>query len=401
MRRWEPIEPDSARAWIVVVAAFCSSFTVFGIAYSFGAFFKPMAAEFGASSEATSAVFSITAFAYFLLGSVTGHLADRFGPRPVVAAGALILGVGLGLTSLISRLWLGYLTYGAGVGIGVACGYVPMVAAVGGWFNRRRNTALGIAVAGVGVGILALAPLAGALIQRYGWRATYAILGAAGAAVLLACAAITPKPPVAIEASRPGFGQSMRSRTFALLYAASLLTAIALYVPFVFLPPFALSRGSDEVAAATLVGLIGASSIVGRLGLGALADRMGPLRLYRLSFLVLGLSYGIWLEADSYGWLVVFAIVMGMGYGGYVGLAPAVMSEFFGVQGLGRVIGTYYTSAGFGALVGPPLAGLTIDRTGSYTWAIVLAFAMAMAAFGALVPLQEHGVVSAPVAELD
>jgi MFS family permease len=155
------------------------------------------------------------------------------------------------------------------------------------------------------------------------------------------------------------------------------------------------------VAAATLVGLIGASSIVGRLGLGALADRLGALRLYQASFLVLGLSYGIWFEADSYRWLVVFAIVMGLGYGGYVGLAPAVTSEFFGVQNLGRVLGTYYTSAGFGALVGPPLAGLTIDRTGSYTWAIVLAFAMGMAAFGVLVPLQEHNVITAPAAELD
>jgi MFS family permease len=196
-------------------------------------------------------------------------------------------------------------------------------------------------------------------------------------------------------------GQAIRTRTFALLYAASLLTSAALYVPFVFLPAFAHNRGAGQVAAAALVGLIGAASIVGRLGLATLADRFGSIRLYQLSFLTLGLSYGIWLGANSYGWLVVFTIIMGIGYGGYVGLSPAVTAEFFGIEGLGRVLGTFYTSAGFGALIGPPLAGLIIDRTGSYRWAIVMALTMAMAAFCALLPLQGHSLMKSPVPEFD
>ena len=172
-------------------------------------------------------------------------------------------------------------------------------------------------------------------------------------------------------------------------------------MPFVFLPAFAHNRGAGQVAAAALVGLIGGASIVGRLGLATLADRFGVIRLYQLSFLTLGLSYGLWLGANSYGWLVVFTVVMGLGYGGYVGLSPAVTAEFFGIQGLGRVLGTFYTSAGFGALIGPPLAGVIIDHTGSYTWAIVMAFAMAMAAFCALLPLQAHRVTKIHVTEID
>src|ERR1700740_2905942 len=82
-------ERDSQRAWRMVAAGFLATFTLFGVAYSFGAFFTPMAAEFRASSSAISAIFSITAFIYFLLGPLTGHLADRFGPRPIVATGAL------------------------------------------------------------------------------------------------------------------------------------------------------------------------------------------------------------------------------------------------------------------------------------------------------------------------
>jgi MFS family permease len=92
-------ERDSPHAWRLVIAAFLSTFTLFGINYSFGAFFRPMAAEFGANREAISAVFSLTAFCYFMLGPITGHLADRFGPRLVVTIGAVAIGVGLVATA--------------------------------------------------------------------------------------------------------------------------------------------------------------------------------------------------------------------------------------------------------------------------------------------------------------
>ena len=112
---------DSARAWLTVAAGFLACFTLFGVAYSFGAFFKPMAQEFHATREATSAIFSITAALYFALGPVTGYLSDRFGPRPVVAVGALSAGGGVVLTAFIPRLWFAYLTYSVGLGIGVSC----------------------------------------------------------------------------------------------------------------------------------------------------------------------------------------------------------------------------------------------------------------------------------------
>ena len=79
---------DSASGWVTVAAAFVSMAVVFGVAYSFGAFFAPMAAEFGTGSGATSLVFSITACCWFLLGSVSGRAVDRFGPRPVLLVGA-------------------------------------------------------------------------------------------------------------------------------------------------------------------------------------------------------------------------------------------------------------------------------------------------------------------------
>jgi MFS family permease len=381
---------DSPRSWRMVAAAFIAMFAVYGVSYGFGAFFKPMAEEFGAARSATSAVFSITVLVWASLGPLSGHLSDRFGPRVVVASGGIIMGLGLVLTSMIDRLWVGYLTYGLGVGVGVACAYVPMLAVVGGWFLKRRNTALGIAVAGIGFGTVCGAPIAAALISHLGWRTTYVVLGIASAAILLGCAAVAERPPVHVTPSRFSLREAIRTPAFRFLYASSVMVSMALFVPFVYLPSFAHDRGATEFASAALVGVIGGASVAGRMGLGAMADRAGVVRLYQASFFVLALSYGIWLVASSYSMLVVFALVMGAGYGGYVALSPAVLAHLFGTERLGTVLGALYTSGGFGAMVGPPLVGLIIDRTGSYRVAIASAFAIALSAWALLLPLSRY-----------
>jgi MFS family permease len=382
--------PDSAEGWRNVAVAFVAMFVVFGVAYSFGAFFEPMAAEFGAGSGATSAVFSITACCYFLLGSLSGRAVDRVGPRPVLLAGALAMGVGLALTAQVDRLWTGYLAYGFGVGVGVACGYVPMLAVVGGWFTHRRGVALGVAVAGIGAGTLVVAPLAAALIGRYGWRATYLLFGGASAVLLTGCALLASPPPRAPYGEMTPLSRIVRTRAFVSLYSSTLLLSLALFVPFVFLPPFAVEQGASRVAGATLVGLIGMASIGGRLLIGALADRLGSVRSYLGCFAVMAASYAIWLAAPSYGWLVLFAVVLGVGYGGFIALNPAVIAELFGVQGLGGLVGLVYTSAAVGSLLGPPAAGLLIDATSTYRWAVLASMLAATAAFSALLPLRRR-----------
>ena len=118
-------------------------------------------------------------------------------------------------------------------------------------------------------------------------------------------------------------------------------------------------------SAALLLGVIGMASIVGRLGFGAIASRIGILGLYRLAFLGLALSFLIWIVADTnYPLLVAFATVLGVSYGGFIALSPAVIAEFFGTVGMGGVLGALYTAAGVGGLIGPPMMGRIIDSAG-------------------------------------
>jgi len=382
-------ELDSRKGWVVVGAAFVSTFICFGVAYGFGAFFDSMATEFGASRSATSLVFSITTFIFFTGGIVSGYAADRFGPRPVLIFGGLVMGIGLYLTSMVNSLQAGYITYGLGVGIGVACGYVPMVATVGGWFERRRAMALGISVTGIGFGTLLMAPLAAGLINRYGWRHTYVIFGIASTIVLILCGLVAKRPPPSPgQEAQISLKDAVKTPVFRYMYAAAFLNTLALFVPFVFIVPFARFQGVGEVTAASLVGIIGGASIAGRLGYGFLGDRFSRIRLFQATFFLVAVSFAVWwLASGSFLLLVVFAVFLGFNYGGYIALSPLVAAELFGPSGLGGILGAMYTAAGFGSLIGPPLAGYMIDVTGTYTMAILAAMGMAFLAFLLLVPL--------------
>jgi MFS family permease len=373
---------DSPRAWGVVAASFAAMFVAFGIAYSYGAFLDEMREDFGVGRAAGAAFFSLTSLLYFGLGGISGAAADRFGPRRVLLAGAAALGIGLVVTARAGSLGVALAAYGIGVGVGVACAYVPMVALVGAWFERRRTLALGVAVAGIGLGTLVVPPATAALIEEVGWRDSYLVLAAAGTVALILCALAAARPPPAIAgAVATSLRDAMRDVQYRRLYLATALLGIPLFVPFVYLPSYAEERGVDPVLAAGLVGAIGTASVVGRLALGALAVPIGLLRVFCGCFLAIALSFGLWwMAGGSYAMLLAFAVVLGVGYGGYVALAPAVVAARFGVERLGALLGVLYTSAAIGSAVGPPAAGAIIDA-GGYPPAIAVSLAIALAAF--------------------
>jgi MFS family permease len=371
---------DSRRAWLTVVAAFLSSAVTLGTAYSFGAFFESMSEEFGSASGETAVIFGITTFSFFWLSLVTGRLMDRSGPRLVLVIGAVAMFLGLLLTSRVDSLGSGYVTYGAGVGIAAACGYVPMVAMVGGWFVHHRAVAVGLAVAGIGVGTLVMSPLSAALIDRHGWRDTYVIFAIGGALVLLACIPLADRPPGDGNPQPSRFADALHSPVFRRIHISALALGLALFVPFVFVGQYAKDRGIGSVQAAVLVGVLGGASVLSRIGFGSLVRRFGSFRLYRTCLIIHGVSFAVWLVAGgSYVMLLLFVIVLGVGYGGFVALSPIVISDRLGVAGLGSILGLLYTAPGLGGLVGPPVAGWLIDSTDSYRWAIAACLATCVA----------------------
>jgi len=381
---------DSRTAWLMLAAAFVVGFVVFGIVYSFGVFLSPLMAEFGASRATTSSYYAVSSLVFYMLGPLTGRAGDRFGPRTLAAVGTLALGGGLVATAFVQDVYVGLVTYGLGVGLGAACTHIPTFAILGGWFVRHRTTALGIAVAGTGCGMLVVPPLAAVLVEHLGWRDAMIILGI-GSGILLAGAALTVAPPPITTDTRPeaSLGSSLRSGTFRTLYISWVLGTMALFVPLVYLPAFAVDQGVDAVSAAWLISVIGGASILGRLGIGWLQGVAGIVTLYKASVLAMAASYVMWLVLPGFGWVIVFAAVLGLAYGLRIALVAPVIIAFFGVKNLGALLGVFFTATGIAGLLGPLFAGLAVDATGGYQLAILLAIAMGAAAFLAILPLTD------------
>lgn len=371
---------DSPRVWIIVVAAFLGAFVVFGFTYCFGVFLKPIATSFGVSHAMMTAIFSTLSVLSFFLAPLTGDLADRFGPRYVVATGALLMGTGLLLTARVYWFPLLFVTYGFCVGASMACVYIPLVASVGEWFKVHRDIALGIAISGIGCGTLVAAPLAATLTERFGWRTAFEIYGWTGTVILLLCASLVSRPATLRNKDTANVMAMVRSRTFVMLYISLTFAGIAIFIAFVFLPSFAADVGASRLAGGALIGYIGASSVIGRLGLNALAPRFGLLNMYKVSFFILLVSSYFWLTGHNYTALVIFGLVMGIGYGGIAAMSPAVAASIFGIEGLGELLGFLMTSFGIACLVGPPIAGVMVDYTRDYTWPVFVAAASALVA---------------------
>lgn len=171
------------------------------------------------------------------------------------------------------------------------------------------------------------------------------------------------------------------------------LATTALFVPFVFLPQFALANGSSPVAASALLSILGGVSLVSRLGISIIGNRIASLSLFKGAVLVMAASYILWLLMPGYWWLVAFAICLGLAYGARIALVPSVLIEFSGPQNLGTLLGVFFTATGLAAVIGPLLAGHIVDCSGSYQWGIAFALAMATLGFIAVAPLKSAAVI--------
>ena len=154
-------------------------------------------------------------------------------------------------------------------------------------------------------------------------------------------------------------------------FSGFLLASFGQFTPIAHLVPYAEDRGISPQTAATLLSLLGVGSAVGRFTIGAAADRIGRWRGLGLSFGGVGLSCILWLVGDGMIGLGIFAVLVGAFWGGSVALAPSVMADYFGTRAVSGIIGVLYAGVGFGALVGPIIAGLVFDLWQSYLVAII------------------------------
>ena len=376
---------DSFRGWLVALGAALATGIAFGTIYTFGAFIESMADEFGTGQGTASIMLGIATFLFFGTGIVSGPLLHHLGPRPLMALGGLLFFGGLAGTSAVSELWQGYLIYGFGCGFGSGLFVSPVFATATAWFMKRRAIALGLVATGPGIGTMVMVPLAERLIEALGWRIAYRYLAIAALVTFVICFLVLRRPPVTMNFDpRHHVRRVTRTKAFRQMAAGASLFSVPLIGSLAAVIPFARSVDIDSASAARLIAIIGASSIIGRIVLTSFARQLGSIRLFKLCYATMPVAYAIWLIAgDSYRLMVVFAVVLGVSYGGYVALMGDVTPHLFGVAGIGSVMGRLFFFFGVGSLIGPPVMLFLLEVSGGT--ALPIALVTAVSAIGALV----------------
>jgi len=382
-------EPRIFYGYIVVIVAFFVMVASWGVYNAFGVFFKPLQAEFGWSSAATSGAFSLSMIIYGVMGIVVGGLNDRFGPRIVMTLCGFLVGLGFLLMSQVNALWQIYLFYGVIVGIGLSGVWVPQLSTVARWFVRRRSLMTGIVVAGVGIGQLIGSPVASRLIAAYDWRLSYIILGGVVLIVMVLAAQLMKRDPTKMgllpygENEVKQQGLASEAGAFSLKEAAGTTqfwVSLVMFFCFGFgvfgvtvhIVPHAIELGVSAVSAANVLAAMGGISILGTYVLGGLGDRIGNRQVFIIGFILIAAAF-FWLVPARELWMFyLFAALFGFAMGGTGAVESPLVAGLFGLRSHGLIYGVVHIGFTAGAAVGPVVMGYIFDLTGSYQVAFLV-----------------------------
>jgi predicted MFS family arabinose efflux permease len=379
--------------WWVVGGAVTGLFVCNGpvLGFTFGVFLKPIMADTGWQRGSVSFALSIGGILSAIAVPVLGRMMDRWSIRRVALPGIVLYALCLGLVGLSPRVfWVFTAVFAIAEmtsAIQTPLGYAKAISA---WFDARRGLALGIAMAGVGLGGTVIPQIANILIERVGWRGAYASLA------LLTLAIAFPAVGLWIREPRPGEGEcrgaldaailpglssreAVREPRFWLLAGVFFLVAVAINGTVAHVVPLLTDRGISPAAATAIFGLFGLSTLAGRLLAGYLVDRIFAPHVASVFFLAP--IAGFVLLGSAAGPLPAVGVVLfGLGLGTEIDLIAFLVTRYFGQRAFGELYGYFFMVFGFGSSLGRTLAGFIFDLTRSYDAAFAGAAALLVAA---------------------
>ena len=374
----------------IVGASMVTQMMYLGLFFTFGVLFPEFEKEFGWSRAQISGASSTMFIVMGVLGIAMGRVNDQIGPRILLTVSTVIFALGFILMSSVTALWHLYLFYGLLCGLGIAAHDVVTLSTVARWFDRSRGLMSGLVKTGAGIGQLIIPLFASYLVIHYGWRDASMVVGIMALIVMVVAAQVMRRDPKSVgltpwggerqdnttkvEAQETGLDlkQALRTRQFWVLSLAKLADWYCLFTIIIHIVPHGIDRGLAPATAAIVLSVIGGCSILGRLTLGAAFDYLGARRSLLVTFLLLFLSVVFLQLLPGPNWLFAFALVYGIGHGGFFAIASPSVAEYFGTRSHGVIFGIVMFTGSIGGTLGPWLTGWLYDSTGTYDIAFLL-----------------------------
>jgi MFS family permease len=400
--------------WRIVAVAFLTHCITTGIVfYSFGVFLSTLSEQFSWTRAQVSLGFSLVALCGAVYAPIVGRVVDRFGPRPSQLAGAAAMAAGFLWLRGLNSLTEFYLLMGGLVSFGsTALGPLPSNTAVANWFVRLRGRALGISTAGISMGGVIFVPLTQFLIDRFGWRNAFGVLGLFILAVAVPPVALfmrrspesmglrpdgaaPPRHAVTFDLDREierswTPTQAMRHANFWLITIAFALTVMGISATLLHLITFLRDRGISGAAASWALGATAGVGVVGKLGFGMLLDRIEQRRVIMWCFGLQALGVVVLVLTTGWVTLALFVLIYGFAMGGNATLQATILGDCFGRLHYGAIAGRMNPFIVLVQALAIPLAGAVRDTMGTYLPAFAAIFLANIGAVVCIARLDSH-----------
>jgi MFS family permease len=361
--------------------------------FTFGVLLKPISEEFRWDRATVSSAIVIGLCMTGVITPVVGAAVDRWGVRPIALPSIILFSLAVASVSLVPDSVPLFIALYAVMGI-FAAGQTPLIYAksISANFDARRGLALGIAMAGVGLGAALVPQFAQAITTNFGWRAAYVGLGLLTFALAFPAVALFLREPGPTTASAISHAvelvgltgrEAIQTWRFWILAFAFFVVAAAANGTIAHVIPLLTDRGVSPQMATSALSTAGVALIMGRLVAGYLLDRIfAP--YVALVFFLLPLAGILTLSStDNTTMAALATVLIGMGLGAEVDLIAFLISRYFGMRSFGQIYGYLFAIFMLANGIGPFLMGLSFDKVGSYNtcligFAIGLVFASAV-----------------------
>ncbi|MCL2703415.1 MAG: OFA family MFS transporter [Defluviitaleaceae bacterium] len=336
---------------------------------------------------------AIVCFALGVL--IGGRIQDKIGPRRVVTAGGAMVGLGMVLSGIVGNSAVGVtLCFGVLTGLGIGIGYSSVTPPALKWFHPgRKGMVSGFIVGGFGLGAVYYAPLATALLNRYGIESTFIYMGIAVMIISTAVAQLVKNPPSGYTPGTPAklkksaakpaakdmnWREMMRTKRFCLMMIIFLLASSCGLMILGNVSEIArLQAGiSEETILALLVSFMAVTNFAGRIGGGLLSDKIGRLNALFLIFVIQMLNMAAFMFYQNLPLIIIGIIGAGFCFGSILSIFPALTADQFGLKNYGQNYGIVYLAWGLSGVVAPVIADYFYDAAGNFNTAYIICAVM-------------------------
>jgi MFS family permease len=370
--------------------------------FSSGVFLKPVSGEFGWDRATMTGAAGLSTLFSAVCVPIVGIMIDRWGIKRVMLPILALYGLSIAALSLTPASVAVFTMLYVFMGIaGAGQGPLPYVKSISAWFDARRGLALGVAMAGVGIGVFIVPQVVRVLIQDYGWRIAYMGLGALMFLVAFPSMALLVREPEegfarrrvrlaqAVDVVLPGLGvrEVLMGSRFWLLALSVLCVSTVVNGFGVHIVPLLTDRGLSPAVATSMLGVFGLGTLGGRLLSGYLVDRFFAPYIAAVFFLLGAVGIGL-ITSGAGGPVPTFGIVLlGIAAGTEIDMLGYLSSRYFGLRHFGQLYGYIFAVFSAGAALGPYVLGVCFDRFHSYNDALFGYVGLLVLASGLIVSL--------------